>query len=302
MLRPGPKRWGVTSLAFPAHVYARCAPWSCRRVLIDDHKGREATAAKTDSARAWLIVAAAFLASFVVFGVIYSFGVFLKPLAAEFGANAAASSAFFSITTAVFYASGALTGRLADRFEPRRIIAIGAVALGSGLCLTALVDRIWLISLIYGIRVGIGGACSYLPPLASIGAWFVLHRNTALGLAAAGTGCGTMALPPIAAALIQHYGWRTTNIIFGIAAGIVLLGCAAVTASPPIAPPAEKKGLSAGVVPSALRRSITPVKWALSGSGPPNWSSGTLGPGQSALGPHARFCIQPRRPTSPIMM
>jgi MFS family permease len=181
------------------------------------------------------MVAAAFLTSFVVFGVIYSFGVFLKPLAAEFGANAAASSAFFSITAAVFYASGALTGRLADRFEPRCIIAIGAVALGSGLCLTALVDKIWLIYLIYGIGVGIGGACSYLPPLASIGAWFVLHRNTALGLAAAGTGCGTMALPPIAAALIQHYGWRTTNIIFGIAAGIVLLGCAAVAASPPIA-------------------------------------------------------------------
>jgi hypothetical protein len=57
-------------------------------VLIDDHKGREAMAAKTDSARAWLMVAAAFLASFVVFGVIYSFGVFLKPMAAEFDANA----------------------------------------------------------------------------------------------------------------------------------------------------------------------------------------------------------------------
>ena len=31
------------------------------------------------------MVVAAFLASFVVFGLIYSFGVFLKPMAAEFG-------------------------------------------------------------------------------------------------------------------------------------------------------------------------------------------------------------------------
>ena len=117
-------------------------------MLIDDHKGREAIAAKTDSARAWLIVAAAFLASFVVFGVIYSFGVFLKPMAAEFDANAVGASAFFSITAAVFYASGAVTGRLADRYEPRRIVAIGALALGSGLCLTALADNVWLCYLI----------------------------------------------------------------------------------------------------------------------------------------------------------
>ena len=149
---------------------------------------QKATAAQPDSPRAWLMVAAAFLASFVVFGVIYSFGVFLKPMAAEFDANAAGASAFFSLTAAVFYASGALTGRLADRFEPRLIVAIGAAALGSGLCLTALANDIWLCYLIYGIGVGIGGACCYLPPLAAIGGWFVRRRNTALGIAAAGTG------------------------------------------------------------------------------------------------------------------
>ena len=49
------------------------------------------------------MVAAAFLASFVVFGVIYSFGVFLKPMAAEFHTSATAASAFFSITAAVYY-------------------------------------------------------------------------------------------------------------------------------------------------------------------------------------------------------
>jgi MFS family permease len=204
-------------------------------VLSDRPQDREATAAKPDSLRAWLMVAAAFLASFVVFGVIYSFGVFLKPMAAEFDANAAGASAFFSITAAVFYTSGAVTGRLADRFEPRRIVVIGALSLGSGLCLTALADDIWICYLIYGIGVGIGGACCYLPPLAMIGGWFVQRRNMALGIAAAGTGCGTMVLPPIAATLIQYYGWRSTNIIFGIAAAVALLGCAAMAAPPPIA-------------------------------------------------------------------
>jgi MFS family permease len=59
-----------------------------------------------------------------------------------------------------------------------------------------------------------------LPPLAITGGWFIRHRNTALGIAAAGTGCGTLVLPPVAAALIQQYGWRVTNVIFGVVAGL----------------------------------------------------------------------------------
>ncbi len=53
-------------------------------------------------------------------------------------------------------------------------------------------------------------------------------------------------------------------------------------------------------VPSSFSRRTTPVRWALSGSGPPNWSSGTVGPGHVAVGPHGRFCSWPRRPTSPM--
>ena len=113
--------------------------------------------------------------------------------------------------------------------------------------LTALADHIWFCYLAYGIGVGVGGACCYLPTLAIIGGWFVRHRNTALGIAAAGTGCGTMVLPPLAAALIQCYGWRGTNIIFGLAAGVVLLGCAIAVKSPPIARSTSRPEVRSGV-------------------------------------------------------
>ena len=209
------------------------------------------------------MVVAAFLASFVVFGVIYSFGVFLKPMAAEFNTSATAASAFFSITAAVYYSLGALTGRIADRFEPRIIVAVGALILGSGLCVTALADHIWFCYLAYGIGVGVGGACCYLPTLAIIGGWFVRHRNTALGIAAAGTGCGTMVLPPIAAALIQYYGWRWTNIIFGLAAGIVLLGCAIAVKSPPIARSTSPTGRSLRSVFRSREFILLYISWVL---------------------------------------
>jgi len=203
---------------------------------------RDLVSAKPNSVRAWLMVAATFLAGFVVFGVIYSAGVFLKPMADEFHASAAAASGFFSITSMIQYSLGAFTGRLTDRFGPRRVVTVGAVALGLGLGLTALAGHIWFGYLAYGLGVGIGAACCYVPTLAVIGGWFVRRRNTALGIAATGTGCGMMALPPLAAILIHHYGWRATNLIFGLAATIVLLGCAVVVESPPTASSANVTG------------------------------------------------------------
>jgi MFS family permease len=139
-----------------------------------------------DSGRAWAAVAGAFFASAVALGVIYSFGVFLRPITVDLRASSASVSAFFSITSLVYYALGAPAGRLADRYGPRPIIASGAVILAAGLCATAFVDNVWLACLTYAVGAGLGGACCYVPSLAVIGGWFVRHRNMALGVAAAG--------------------------------------------------------------------------------------------------------------------
>ena len=56
----------------------------------------DAGIAKQDSGEAWFIVAAAFIAGFVVFGITYCFGVFLEPMAADLRAGRGATSALFS--------------------------------------------------------------------------------------------------------------------------------------------------------------------------------------------------------------
>jgi MFS family permease len=183
-----------------------------------------------------LVVLSAFAASFVVFGVVYSFGVFLQPVAAEFHADPVQASGFFSITSLVYYAVGAFAGRAADRLGPRIVVTTGAPILGLGLCLTALGDNIWFGYVTFGLGVGIGGACCFVPTRAVVGHWFQKHRNAALGMAAAGTGAGTMVVPLVAAALIHDFGWRQTDLVFGAAAVAILLGCAALVRSPPPMP------------------------------------------------------------------
>jgi MFS family permease len=213
-----------------------CRAISPARIGADAEAGRARAFAEADSPRAWAVVGAAFFASSVAFGSIYSFGVFLRPMAADFRTDADAISAFFSITAIVYYAMGAPAGRLADRYGPRVVVAAGALIFAGGLWLTAAAEDIRLAYLTYAIGVGIGCACCYVPTLAVVGGWFVRRRNMALGFAAAGTGTGTLAVPPIAAVLIQHYGWREADVVLGLAGALILFACAALVRPSPAVP------------------------------------------------------------------
>ncbi len=129
---------------------------------------------------------------------------------------------------------GPVTGHLSDRFGPRIVVATGAIGMGVGLALTSIIDRLWLGYLSYGLGVGVGVACAYVPMVAVVGGWFLRRRNTALGIAVAGIGFGTVCGAPIAAELIDHLGWRATYLVFAIASTVILLGCAWMVERPPV--------------------------------------------------------------------
>ncbi len=200
-----------------------------------------------DSPRAWLIVAAAFFASFVAFGVSYSFGIFLKPMATEFGVSHAVMSTLFSVLTVLSLFLSPLTGDIADHIGPRPVMVAGAALMGSGLILTARVHYFPLIFLTYGLGAGGAVACVYVPSIAAVGEWFKLRRDIALGIAISGIGCGTLVAAPVAAMLIGRYGWRSTFEIFGLVSAGLLLLCAALIATPPMATSKTRIGVMAKI-------------------------------------------------------
>jgi MFS family permease len=201
-------------------------------VPVDEAEGVE-DAAALDGPTGWRNVGAAFVSMATVFGVAYSFGAFFTPMADEFGAGRSATSAVFSITAFLYFALGAGSGAAVDRFGPRPVLLIGAVAMGAGLALTSIVDRLWLGYLTYGIGVGIGVACGYVPMVAVVGGWFVRRRSMAFGIAVAGIGVGTLGVAPLAAVLIEDIGWRSTYRVFALAAVVAMIGCSFVASSPP---------------------------------------------------------------------
>jgi MFS family permease len=185
-----------------------------------------------DSARAWVVVASAFLAMFTVFGIAYSFGEFFGPMADEFGTSRSATALFFSITTFTYFALGIFSGRIADRIGPRPVMIFGAVAMTIGLLLTAEVSSIQLGYVTYGLGVGLGVACCYVPMVAAVGGWFEERRTFAIGLAVAGIGTGTLVLVPIIERVIEANGWRDAYRVLAVVSG-VLLAIAAVGAHRP---------------------------------------------------------------------
>jgi MFS family permease len=200
----------------------------------DTSTGRRQTQFERDSPHAWRMVTAGFLATFTLFGVVYSFGAFFKPIAAQFGANRSATSAIFSITSSISFLLGPFTGHLADRFGPRRICAIGAVTIGLGLAATARIDQLWVAYITYGFGVGIAIACCYVPLIAAVSGWFLKHRNTALGIAASGIGVGTVVTAPGAAELIRRLGWREAYVVLAVVATVLLLVCSWLIEAPPV--------------------------------------------------------------------
>jgi MFS family permease len=77
----------------------------------------------------------------------------------------------------------------------------------------------------YGVGVGLGIALVYTPSIGCVQPWFTYRRGLAAGLASAGIGAGTVAVPLIAAALIAALQWRDALRV--LAAGVLVLGLCA---------------------------------------------------------------------------
>ena len=189
-----------------------------------------------DSPFAWRMAAVAFAAGFIVFGVVYSFGVFLDPIMADLKSSRSTTSALYAIASSAFYFLGPATGSVGDRLGPRAITGFGALLMAGGLAATAFVTDISIAYLTYGLGVGTGAACAYIPTFAVVGGWFERWRTRALSIAATGTGLGMLALPPFCAAIIEHFGWRTAALALAAISGAVLVICAVLVRPAPSGP------------------------------------------------------------------
>jgi len=173
----------------------------------------------------WYVVLGAFLILAINYGARYSFGVFVKPMAAQYNWSRSVISAGMSIMVLAYGIGGIFAGRLADRIAPRWIITAGAVVMATGLFLTALIREPWHFYVTYGVFGGFGAAClGVVVCNSSVGKWFVRKRGLAIGIASIGVGAGTMATVPLAGYVVKAYGWQSGFACIGVFVLIIGVG------------------------------------------------------------------------------
>lgn len=170
----------------------------------------------------WIIVACTFILLFLAFGSAYSFATFFESLQVEFDASRSAISLVFSIAGFLYFALGAVSGRVSDRKGTRFAIIFGILVLGGGLLLASVSLSIWQIYISYSVGVGFGVGFIYVPSVSMVQRWFIRKRGFASGIALTGIGLGTMCTPPITALLIEITNWRVTYSVMGLI--VVALG------------------------------------------------------------------------------
>ncbi|MDQ0392882.1 MFS family permease [Labrys monachus] len=183
----------------------------------------------------WFVVAAAFAVTFLGFGSAYTFSAFVEPLQRDFGASRGSVSLVFSLAGFVYFGFGVLSGPLADRWGSRRLAVLGMALLGAGLALASMAGSIVGVYAAYGLGVGLGIGCAYVPAIGAVQHWFVRRRGFASGLAVSGIGVGTLVMPPLAAHLIGMLGWRGAYLVLGALAATAGIGMALLLDGDPAA-------------------------------------------------------------------
>ena len=169
----------------------------------------------------WFVVSAAFAVTFMGFGCAYTFSAFVESLQRDFGASRGSVSLVFSLAGFLYFGLGIVSGPLADRFGSRRLAVAGMILTGLGLAAASAARSLPEVYAAYGLGVGLGVGCAYVPAIGAVQRWFVRRRGFASGLAVSGIGVGTLVMPPLASFLIDSLGWRGAYLALAALAATV---------------------------------------------------------------------------------
>ncbi len=159
----------------------------------------------------------------IFWGSYYSFGIFFSPLLTEFGWSSAELSGAFSLSLLMFGLLGIVSGRLTDKYGPRKVMTFHSLLLGAGFYLMSHVNSVWQIYLFFGVVIGMAISGSIVPLTSTIARWFSARRGLMMSIMVSGIGLGTLIIPPLSSQLVAHYGWRQSYAIVGIVAGIITM-------------------------------------------------------------------------------
>lgn len=169
-----------------------------------------------ESTYAWVRVCAALTIMTIGGAGMYSMGVALPLVQADFSATRGDASLPYTLTMIGFGLGGILMGRLADRFGIVVPVMIGALGLGAGFVLAGTAPSLVQFSFAHGVLIGLlGCSATFAPLVADTSLWFNRRRGIAVAICASGNYLAGTVWPPILQYAFDTVGWRATYVGLG---------------------------------------------------------------------------------------
>jgi MFS transporter, OFA family, oxalate/formate antiporter len=181
--------------------------------------------------RPWIVAIASFFLS-STFGIIYSYSDFFIPLGNQFSWSHTLNSTVPALALLVFSLGAIFAGYFAERIGFRRLSYIGTILVGIGTILASQIQNLPELLLLFGLITPLGTSFVVIIATASPVLWFVKKRGLAVGIMAAGSGFGTLIVPPLIEALIQLGGWRIGFFALGVGFFLILIISSYFTQTP----------------------------------------------------------------------
>jgi MFS family permease len=177
----------------------------------------------------WIVLAAVVFVMLGGSGIRAVFGVFIKPIEAEFGWTRQQLSGAAALSLFVLGAVGPMVGWLADVWGPRRVMLLATALLGVGTVLASFVGHLWQMYVSAGVLMAAGAGGLGIATTATVAArWFVARRGLILGILGGAMSAGQMLVVPLSMLLISLYGWRASFLWLGV--GILVLALPVIVA------------------------------------------------------------------------
>ncbi|GAA4618453.1 MFS transporter [Saccharopolyspora hordei] len=229
---------------------------------------------------AWWVAAVAFVALVGAAAFRSVPGVFMDPLHAEFGWPHSTISAAVSLNLLLFGLTAPFAAALMARFGIRRVTVAALVLVAAGSGLTVLMTASWQLVVCWGLLVGLGTGSMALAFVSTVvDRWFVARRGLVSGVLTAGSATGQLVFLPVAAVLVERFGWRVAALTIAATALLVAVlvrlvmrehpadaGTTAYGATGDEPEPVRDTGNPAAGALRALRDAArTPAFWLLAG-------------------------------------
>lgn len=156
-------------------------------------------------------------------GSLFSWSLFVDPLAGTFDSSAAAVSSVFSVAVVVFATIVLAGGRVVDRWPPRWIVLGAAVTGALGLVVAARAPSLLWVVAGYGMLFGIANGLGYATAVGVAGKGFGERRGLALGIVVGAYAAGPLVASPVITAVLARSDWRVTFRVLAAGIGVALI-------------------------------------------------------------------------------